>query len=182
MELVQPFRFPRFIWEDFRENLRRLSPEVEQYIREKGLAWVNSLGEVRTIDDDEMFSGLFGKDMAISVWQAARDAINAKTNNKLTDIEQVKEVVVYHEGLHERLRESGFKEMVSNLRADLERILGERLTESHPLIQSFKAVYGEPSVQAQQEAGSLIAWYVEELMVLYRSLFFLINPMLSCKD
>lgn len=166
VELVQPFRFPKYIWDVFQEGLSERIPGVQDFIKEHGLAWVDSLGIVHTIDEDVTFMTRFGRDEAQRVWQEALKAINRTTQNNLTDIDEVKEVVMYHEKLHQQLKEEKYRTILPSFRGLIEVFIGEGLTESHPLITSFMSVYGSPMDLEVFDAQGLVNWVLEEMLVL----------------
>ncbi|MFH1665507.1 MAG: hypothetical protein ABIA77_05125, partial [Candidatus Omnitrophota bacterium] len=169
-----PFRFPDYIWREFKARLLdREGGEGElayDIVKMYGLAWTNVKGKLCWIDE------ILDAEESKIVWTAAMDAINMANGyedaKKIKDISSVKEVIAYHENIHALFQDAKYKKLIKRFRKKLEKEIG-KLDENHPFITAFRKTYGKPHSLELLPADSRftihdsrIDWYLEEFLTL----------------
>ncbi|MBP9853299.1 MAG: hypothetical protein KBD53_00350 [Candidatus Omnitrophica bacterium] len=136
--ITPPFILPKPINDDFQENLKKnISPEAVKYINDNGLTYSDSMNVAHTIDDDLIFTQLFGQSAKEKVWRAAVDSIGRSLS-----VKQMKEIALNSQRLNIELENSANDSMVQDFKKALEKNSGgQSLTLDHPVIQWFLSNY-----------------------------------------
>ena len=190
-----PFRFPKYIWDEFQALLReKLGEHVYNTVKLHGLAWTDTEGITHFIDEKREELHLTNEALE-SIWQSASQAVKTAINktsgkDKEITVEGVKKVITRHEEFHRELRKN--KQLAEDFREKLEtEVFGEQLTESHSFIKAFKDVYGEPHCSQITDAtmddgretrDDNINWYIEEFLVLSMQEMELFNDIYAVID
>ncbi|MBU1084655.1 MAG: AAA family ATPase [Candidatus Omnitrophica bacterium] len=192
------FRFPDYIWQEFKTLLNANAGEdVYNIVKNRGLSWIDPEGNRHWIDE---LDGLDAGTLKV-IWTAAKNAVNIangknpQDNGYVKDTQAIKDVIAYHEDIHALFRDQKYKELISHFRQKLEEKLGP-LHESHPFIKAFSKTYGRPHAGEFPEGESRVTsnerridWYLEEFLTLsiqehnlFHDKYFVLNKMIEMAD
>ncbi len=177
-EIVKPttqdinfhFRFPNFVWQKIKQQLRKNQFDENLYylLRGRGLAWVDITGNIHFIDE---FWEEYLPDRAIEIsgwlWAIVGNELASIYGLDSMKIEEkiafARNVILFHEKMHSIFRKHYLNK--KRILKEIENFLRNNKISYRSFQSWVSNLYGRPSVSYGLKGMKLFEWYAEEFVV-----------------